>query len=59
MALNFTDDQTKIFLAAEAVYALFMNPLADVEDLTLKEGVNKETIEAAQTKVNAVGEGSS
>jgi len=55
--LTFSD--TKIFEAAEAVYALFTDPLANVEDLTLADGVTQETITAAQTKVKAVGEGSS
>ncbi len=57
MTLTFSD--TKIFEAAEAVYALFTNPFADAETLELKEGVTQENITTAETKVTAVGEGSS
>jgi len=57
MTPTFTD--TKIFEAAEAVYALFTNPLADVGELTLTEGVNQEAITAAGSLVTAVSDGSS
>ena len=51
-ALNFTEEQTKIFYAAEKVHALFENVFA--ESLALKEGVTQADINAAQTLVNEV-----
>lgn len=57
MTLTFSD--TKIFEAAEAVYALFANPFADAEILELKEGVTQENITTASELMNAVSEGSS
>jgi len=52
--LTFTDAETKIFFAAEAVYALFTNPLAGVDELVLADGVTQEQINAAQTLVSEV-----
>jgi hypothetical protein len=59
MELNFTEEKTKIFYAAEAVYALFTNPLADVESLALKEGVTEENITSASALVEAASGSSS
>ena len=56
-SLSFTD--TKIFEAAEAVYALFTNPLDDVDELVLADGVTQGKISAASTLVEAVSGGSS
>jgi hypothetical protein len=52
MALSFTEEQTRIFYAAEAVHALFADPFAD--ELTLADGVTLEQINAASTLVEAV-----
>jgi hypothetical protein len=52
MALSFTDEQTKIFFAAEAVHALFEDVFAD--ELVLADGVTQDAITAASTLVEAV-----
>ncbi len=52
--LTFTDAETKIFFAAEAVYALFTNPLADVDELVLADGVTQEQINTASGLVDEV-----
>lgn len=54
MTLSFTEEQTKIFKAAEAVHALFVDAFAEETALALKEGVTQDAITAAETKVNAV-----
>lgn len=50
--LDFTAEQTKIFYAAEAVHALFVDPFA--ETLVLATGVTQDAINTAQTLVNEV-----
>jgi len=54
MTLSFTDEQTKIFFAAEAVHVLFEDVFADAESLALKEGVTQDAINAASALVEAV-----
>jgi len=52
MALNFTEEQTKIFYATEAVHALFEDVFA--ETLVLADGVTQDAINAASVLVEAV-----
>lgn len=59
MALSFTDEQTKIFYAAEAVYALFVDPFADIDNLQLKNDVDETKINTASVLVNEVFDSSS
>lgn len=54
MTLNLTEEQTKIFYAAEAVHSLFEDVFADTESLALKAGVTQETVNAASLLVEAV-----
>ncbi len=54
MGLSFTDEQTKIFFAAEAVHALFEDVFVGAESLALKEGVTQDAINAASALVEAV-----
>lgn len=53
-ALSFTEEQTNIFSAAQAVHALFEDVFAEESALALKEGVNQDDINAASALVKAV-----
>ncbi len=53
-ALSFTEEQTNIFSAAQAVHALFEDVFAEESALALKEGVTQDHINAASALVEAV-----